>query len=104
LHMGSFGDLFLETSDEALRQVFGEKVAEIILQRVFKSCGDDPDRVKAFSDALPRILGSGAATIQRLILKRLYSKLELNLEQRYGYDFMDYIEELKQSSMTGKEE
>jgi len=103
--MESFDDLFLETSEEALRQVFGEKVAEVVLQRVLNSSrGDNPDRVQIFSDALPRILGSGAATIERLILTRLYHKFELNLEQKYGYDFIDYIEELKQFSITGKEE
>jgi hypothetical protein len=103
--MGSFDDLFLETSEEALRQVFGEKVAEVVLQRVLNSSrGDDPDRVKGFSEALPRVLGSGAVAIERLILKHLYYKFELHLEQKYGYYFMDYIEELKQFSITGKEE
>ncbi len=101
---GSFDDLFLETTGEALRQVFGEKVAETILQRVLNSSrGENPNRVKGFSDALPKILGSGAVPVERLILKHLYAKFELNLQQKYGYDFMDYIEELKQVS-KGKQE
>ena len=105
LRARSFDDLFLETSEEALRQVFGEKVAEVVLQRVLNSSrGDNPDRVKVFSDALSRVLGSGAVAIERLILKHLYRKFALNLEQKYGYYFMDYIEELKRFSITGKEE
>ncbi len=33
--------------------------------------------------------------IEKLILKNLYSKLELKLEEREGYEFSDYVKELR---------
>jgi len=46
------------------------------------------------------VLGSGSILIENLILKSLYSKLELKFENREGYEFSDYIKELRKSAVA----
>jgi len=71
-------DLLPSVIDETMKQVFREKSA--------------PD---AFSAGLERLLGSGAAVIEILILKNLYRRLELKFKEKKGHKFPDYINELK---------
>jgi len=81
-----------------LKQVFGEEPAKIILQHAKKSAKweENPKRVEAFAEALREILGSGSVLIENLILKSLYSKLELKFEEKKGYGFSDYVKELRE--------
>ena len=96
LHGRSFGDLFLETIDEVLKQVFGVEGAEIILRWVKSDprWEKNPDKPDVFLHALRRFLGSGAAPIEKLIIKALYSKLGLKFKEKDGYDSSDYVKEL----------
>jgi len=94
----SLGNLLDEVIGESLRQILGERGAEIILRRiqmVDASWEGGPDRARVFSEVLRRVLGSGALAVERLILRRMYSELGLNLEQKHGYDFAAYVEELR---------
>jgi len=99
----SFDDLLLETMDDVLKQVFGEEPAKVILKHIKKRYSleeEIPERVDVFSDALCKILGSGSVLIENLILKSLYSKLELKFEEKEGYEFSDYIKELNRSAVV----
>lgn len=93
----SFNDLLMEAVGEVLNQVLGEAVVRIILQRlkIVNSSLEEDLEAEFISDALHRILGLGAVSLEALILRHLYSKFDLNLEFRNGYTFSDYVEELK---------
>ena len=97
--MRSFDDLLLETIDNVLKQVFGEESAKIILQHVKKTdClkwEEIPKHAEIFADALRKILGAGSVPVENLILKSLYSKLELKFDEKEGYGFSDYIKRLR---------
>ncbi len=97
--MRSFDDLLLETIGDVLKQVFGEESAKIILQHVEKTdClkwEEIPKSAEIFADALRKVLGAGSVPVENLILKSLYSKLELKFEENEGYGFSDYIKRLR---------
>lgn len=99
LRVRSFDDLLLETIDEVLKEVFGDESAKIILQHVKKSGSlkweENPKSAEVFVDALRKILGAGSVPVENLILKSLYSKLELKFEKKEGYRFPDYAKELR---------
>ena len=95
----SLDDLLLSAVDETLRQVFREEGIKVIynyfennshLKR--EEIAEKPD---VFSAGLERLLGSGAPVIEILILKNLYRKLGLKSEEKKGYEFSDYIKELR---------
>ncbi|MFB0562499.1 MAG: hypothetical protein ACETWM_14935 [Candidatus Lokiarchaeia archaeon] len=52
-----------------------------------------PKRVEVLSDALRTIFGDSFTFIENLILKSLYSKIELKFEKKKDYDFLDYVKE-----------
>jgi len=58
------------------------------------------DDAQAYSSALTKILGSGAAPIERLILKNIYTSLEQDFHPRPGYSLPDHIHELKHRVTT----
>ena len=91
--------LLLETIDDVLKQVFGERSAKTILRNMKKTYSlkreEIPKRGQVFSDALQKTLGSGAVIIEDLIVETFYSKLELEFKWKKGYGFSDYIKELR---------
>ncbi|MEM3587844.1 MAG: hypothetical protein QXO71_11050 [Candidatus Jordarchaeaceae archaeon] len=91
-------ELILQTIDGVLRKVLGDGSANIIIIYAKKSdpakWEKDPEKVKVFVDALRSLIGISSRIIEHLILKTLYSKLNLNFEEKKGYDFWDYIKEL----------
>ncbi|NIR86315.1 hypothetical protein GWO13_01595 [Candidatus Bathyarchaeota archaeon] len=104
-HKGKIGkkkldDLLLGVVDETMRQVFREKGAEVISGYIGNEChlkGEEiAGKPEVFSAGLERLLGSGASVIENLILKNLYRKLKLKFEDKKGYEFSDYINELKE--------
>ena len=96
-----FDDLLLETIDDVLKRIFGGEPAEIIFRHMEKRHSlkrvEILERANDFDDSLQEILGSSTDLIENLILKSLYSKLELKFEAREGYEFSDYIKELMRS-------
>ncbi|MFQ6095521.1 MAG: hypothetical protein ACE5NN_05210 [Candidatus Bathyarchaeia archaeon] len=94
--MRGFDDLFLETIEDILKWVLGEAPAKIVLQRMKKVGSLKSKRVEVLEDALQKILGQGAGLIiEDLILRSLYSRLELKFERIQGYTFSDYVKELR---------
>ncbi|MEM2144785.1 MAG: hypothetical protein QW279_05455 [Candidatus Jordarchaeaceae archaeon] len=93
-----FEELILQTVETVLRNVLGESSANIIIIYAKKSdparWEEDPEKVKLFLDVLRSLIGLSSQIIEHLILKTLYSKLDLNFEEKQNYDFWDYIKEL----------
>lgn len=103
---GRLDDLLLDTVDETVKQVFKEIGAEAIYNYLEKVCGLRREEIakkpEIFSACLERLLGSGASLIESLILKDLYRKLELEIEEKKGYEFSECIKELVEKILVGK--
>ena len=103
----AFGDLLLSVIEETMRQIFKEEGAKVIHDFLKKQSGlqlnDAAEKPEAFSAALESLLGSGAKTIEFLVLKKLYRQLGLKFEEKKAYGFPDYIKELnKMQSLKHK--
>jgi len=89
-----FDQTLLEAVDCALL-AFGEEPRKIIYYRLnnsFKLQKEDiPEDTDKFSDALNTIFGLGAEVIEKLIVRNLYSKLNLNFEGKASFEIDDYI-------------
>lgn len=94
-----FRDLLLEISDDVLRQILGEGSAKTIYNYLETIVGlkwaEIGERPEDFSVELKKLLGSGASILETLILKKLYSKFQLEFVKREGYEFSDYIRKLR---------
>jgi biotin-(acetyl-CoA carboxylase) ligase len=86
--------------DETLKQIFREEGAKVIYSYIENKCHLKQEEIiekpEVFSAGLKRLLTSGAFVIEKTILKCLYSKLGLEYEEKKGYEFSDYIEELRE--------
>ena len=95
----SLDDLLLETIDDVLRQALGEEAVKIIYKYIENISHLEREEIaekpEVFPTELKRLLGSGALLIERLILKNLYSRLQLEFKEKKDYEFSDYIKELR---------
>jgi len=93
------GYLLPNMVDETLEQVFKKDSTKIIFDYIKTKCHlkreEIAEKPEVFSDGLERLLGSGAPVIEKLILKNLHCKLGLKFREKKGYEFSDYIEELR---------
>lgn len=89
-----FDKTLLEAVDHALLS-FGESPRKAIyyhLDRSFKIQKEDiPEETERFMCALSAIFGSGAAVIEKLIVKDLYQRLNLDLEEKTSLEIADSI-------------
>ena len=96
----SLDNLLSDAVDEALRHIFRDEGARVILDYLENKCHLDRRRIaeepEAFSAGLDRLLASARWVVEKLILENLYSKLELRFEEKEGHVFSDYIKELKE--------
>ena len=93
-------DLFVSAVDETLKQVFKEAGTEVVYNFIenkchFK-CKEIAEKPEVFSADLKRLLVSATPMIEKMILKNLYSKLELQFVDKEGYEFSDYINQLRE--------
>jgi hypothetical protein len=97
---GSLDDLLLNVIDETLKHVFKEPGAKVIYDYLRDQCHlkreEIAEKPEVFSAGLERLLKSGAVLIEKMILINLSSKLQLKYEEKEGYGFSDYIEELRE--------
>jgi len=93
-------DLLLSAVDEALKQVFHEAGAEVIYSFLENKCHLKREefavKPEDFSAALERLLSSAAPVIEKKILENLCSRLQLEYEEKEGYGFSDYLNELRE--------
>jgi len=57
--------------------------------------GEIAEKPEVFSAGLERLMVSAARVIEILILKNLYRRLGLAFEEKEGYEFSDYVKELR---------
>lgn len=91
-------DLLLGLIDETMKYVFGQVGAQVIYNLLESNSHlkreEISEKTDVFSAGLKRLLGSGAPVVEKMILKKLYCKLELKFEEKKGHEFSDYIKEL----------
>lgn len=96
---GSLSYLLSSVIDEVLKYIFGESGAKVIysfLENNFHLKREDfAEKPDAFSNGLKNLLGPGADLVLKTILKSLYFKLELKFNEKRGYEFSEYIKELR---------
>ena len=97
---GKLDDLLLNVVDETMKQVFKDAGAKVIYDFLENNSHlkreEIAEKPEVFSAALERLMVSAAQMIKNLILKNLYRKLGLKFKEKKGYEFSDYIEELKE--------
>ena len=90
---------FAEVVDETLKQIFRDDGAKVIYDFLENNSSlkreDLADNPETFSASLKRLMVSAAHVIEQMILKNLYSRLGLKFEEKEGYEFADYITELR---------
>jgi|SRR3989304_4625390 len=97
---GKLADLLLNAVNETVKQIFKEAGAEVIFNFIEKQCHlkleEIVEKPEVFSAGLERLTVSATSVIEKMILENLYSKLNLRFAEKDGYDFSDYIKELKE--------
>jgi hypothetical protein len=89
-----FDRTLLDAVDCALLS-FGESPRKAIYYHLTKGFRiqkeDIPEDAQEFSQALSYIFGPGAEVIEKLIVKKLYSELNLNFEEKAHFKFLDFV-------------
>ncbi len=90
---------FAEVVDDTLKQIFKEDGAKVIYEFLEDNARlkleEVADKPEVFSASLERLMVSAARVIEQSILKNLYRRLGLKFEEKEGYEFSDYIIELR---------
>jgi len=97
-------DLLLEVVDETMKQVFKEEGTKAIYNYLANNSHlkleEIAEKPEVFSAGLERLLTSAAQVIEILILKSLHRRLGLQFEKKKGYEFSDYVKELRKSAVV----
>ena len=98
-HKKKLRNLLPKTVDETLEQVFtkeGARTVQVFIKNNLHITREEiVEKPEALSSSLRRLLGSGATVIESLIVENLYHRVGLKFEEKKGYEFPDYINELK---------
>jgi hypothetical protein len=101
---GSLEYLMLNAIDDALKQIFKEDGAKVIYDYLQNRSDLKLEKIsekpEGFSASLEELLVSGAPVVENQILRNMYRELELKFEEKKGYEFPDYIKELKKSAIV----
>ena len=92
--------ILLEAVEEGLSSL-GDSPKQAIffhLETSFEISKDNiPTNLTEFSKALEKIFGPGALYLEKLIAKRLYAKLGLKFEDVENWNFLEYVNNAKES-------
>ena len=84
--------------DDVIKQIFKEDGAKVIYNfletHAQLKLEDVANRPKVFSESIQTLMLSAANIVEQNILISLYSKLGIKFEDKKGYKFADYIQEL----------
>ena len=98
--VGNVDDLLLNAIDETLRQIFREAGTKVIFDymenKYHLKREEIAEKPEVFSIGLQKLLISAAQVIEALILKNSYHKAGLKFIDKKGYEFPDYISELRE--------
>ena len=100
-----FNEALLEAVDHGL-MVLGEIVRQAIYGQIenhpaLKRAGI-PEQLVAFHKALGSVLGASANTVEKLIAKNLYQRLNLNFTPRPEWTFIEYVDHAKMTQESGQ--
>ena len=95
-----WNNFFAEAVDETLKKIFkkdGTKVIYEFLENHSRlRLEEAADKPEVFSASLEQLMVSAARVIEKAILKNLYSRVGHKFEEKKGYEFPDYIRELRE--------
>ena len=95
----SLDDLLLECIDEVLADLLGRRSREAIYDCLERDQSlartDIPEHMTLFIQLLEETFGKGSRTIRKAVVKRMYEKLEWKFYDNPGYEFIDYMEEIR---------
>ena len=108
MYRRDFEKLLLEAVDDQLTSL-GESSKQALyfhLERGFNIKKQEiPRKTEAFVDAMEKIFGQGADYLEILIMKRLHSKMGLDVRlSKTDLTFIEYIEAAKRSYCRNKTE
>lgn len=96
----------LEVVDEDIKRFFGEVVTQVIyghLERKYNLKREEiPEKPEVFSNGLREIFGSGAITIEEIILKNLFSKLKLKYKEKERITFVEMLRRLSEHASVSE--
>ena len=99
-----FRDALLKAVDYGLL-VLGEIVRKTIYERLESNYqvkrADIPEKLESFHRALAGLFGRRGIIIERLIARKLYSKLRLKFEEHEGWTLVDYVNHAKKAVRIG---
>ena len=98
----AFEKSLLEAMDETLSLLLSERTKEAIyahMERYFALKREEiPHKPDMFMACLETIFGGAKPVIEKMVLKKFYSKLGMNFEERKDWNFQDYIISVERSA------
>ena len=81
-----WNSLFAEAIDDTLKQIFKEDGTRVIYEflenHTCLKLEEVPDKPQVFSDSIERLMVSTARVVEKVILKNLYSRMELKFKEK----------------------
>jgi hypothetical protein len=97
--METLDDLLLKVIDDTMRQVFREEGTKIIYGFLANNSHlkreEIAEKPEVFSAGLEKLMVSAAQIIEKTVLKNLHRRVGLKFVEKEGYEFSDYIKELR---------
>jgi len=104
-HRTDFNDLLVESVKETISEVLGARVTPAFWYHYQAHLGvtreEIPYRLDTLFSALKGVFGVGGDTLGKMIIKKLYAKVEVPLKYTPDRPFKDYVEELKEFLAEG---
>ena len=99
MHRTDFNDLLVDSVDEAISEVLGNRVTAAFWYHYQAFLGitrdEMPYRVDTLFASLKGTFGVGGETLGRVIVKKLYAKANVPLDLKVDRSFTEHVEELK---------
>jgi hypothetical protein len=97
--METLDDLLPKMVDETINHVFMEAGTAVIydyLENDFHLKREEiAEKPEVFSAGLEKLMISAAQIIEKTVLKNLYRRVGLEFAEKKGYEFSDYVGELR---------
>jgi len=99
--METLDDLLLKVIDDTMTQVFREQGTKVIYGFLANNSHlkreEIAEKPEVFSAGLEKLMVSAAQIIEKTVLKNLHRRVGLKFVEKEGYEFSDYIKELRKS-------